>query len=505
MNSQNTHKYWGSFLDLKLDSSEFYDYEIDKTQNDYNSDVIDFNNPITYDSLVFTSTALADTQCVRETVTLVEIDLSSQIPNSVFLGQEYVVDYLDFTTYYNHEDTVLNGYVYERVLSGPTRHFFVISKFNDGLPNMVLENTADTYGWLKPYYSCTYDAIGITSTNSSTCCPIDPVKDAKPWAYKFDHGTGSDRCSNFLKRRPESGWTIDLVFSRLKEVNGEMILQPWTEGKTFYYWGVRGENAIANYADNNLSFSFTGDGRIVWRKIHYSGTCTDDGVWTEGYYTITGQTPILCDSGTSDDFNITITFDRYKHYENCELENDGGWNDMVLGNYVIPYSDPDYDTVTSTQIVVNSSSEALTKKWALERQRRLGVLKIYLNGRPIYKVDNWEEVIPSNETRGNQPFIQMWGGGSIYSGGIHNDGISCFNMKRIKYFEEPLNYVNVRHHYLVSTKPSYSIVECADTCPDTVTGGVGGASNNDLGYLFIPNGDLEYLLIPDNDIIVEFI
>jgi len=35
MNTQNILKYYGSKLDVKLDHSEFYDYQISKTELDY--------------------------------------------------------------------------------------------------------------------------------------------------------------------------------------------------------------------------------------------------------------------------------------------------------------------------------------------------------------------------------------------------------------------------------------------------------------------------------------
>ena len=37
MNSQNILKFWGTYMDLKIDSSEYHDYEISKTESDYNS------------------------------------------------------------------------------------------------------------------------------------------------------------------------------------------------------------------------------------------------------------------------------------------------------------------------------------------------------------------------------------------------------------------------------------------------------------------------------------
>jgi len=51
MNRQNILNFYGSKLDLKLDSSELYDFELGKTTVDYNTDVLDLTNEITYTGL----------------------------------------------------------------------------------------------------------------------------------------------------------------------------------------------------------------------------------------------------------------------------------------------------------------------------------------------------------------------------------------------------------------------------------------------------------------------
>ena len=80
--------------------------------------------------------------------------------------------------------------------------------------------------------------------------------------------------------------------------------------------------------------------------------------------------------------------------------------------------------------------------------------------------------------------IQSWGGGTQYSGNLHNLGISCFIFKRIQYYEEPLNYVRVNHHYLVDTKPNYNIIECNEDCSDNATIIIVGPEN-DIQYEYI--------------------
>lgn len=52
MNRQNILNYYGSKLDLKLDSSELYDYQLTTNEVDYDTDVLDLSTPIVYPSLI---------------------------------------------------------------------------------------------------------------------------------------------------------------------------------------------------------------------------------------------------------------------------------------------------------------------------------------------------------------------------------------------------------------------------------------------------------------------
>ena len=186
----------------------------------------------------------------------------------------------------------------------------------------------------------------------------------------------------FIKKRTEEGWTADFVFNR------ESL--PWVSGSTFYYWGISGETDPSNYADNNLSFGFTDDGKIIWKTIKYSPMDNSTG-YTSHYTTVTGVTPVLCYSGTTEDFNITIVFKRYKKLEGCDVQNMGGQNDLI--NEII--STTDYRISLSGGTESFYVNEMLNKKWYEERNSRLGTLKMYLNGNPIYKIENFEEVIPT--------------------------------------------------------------------------------------------------------------
>jgi hypothetical protein len=356
MANQNILRFYGSKLDLKVDYSELYDYELSKVQMDYNEEVLDFDTEITYTGLTIDSSCLT----------------------------------------------------------------------------------------------------GLTS----------------PWEVEVNTLYSGDTCDFTVRRRTEKGWTLDLVFDRL------------ITGTTFYYLGIKDDLANGNYADNNLTFSFTNDKKIKWESYHYSGSCNPDSGYTESYYTLTGNTPELCPNGIYDDFNITITFDRYTYLYDCEIENEGGFNDLILGPRAVSYTDELWAPTTgdtgsffsgsfighSTQITTGytmttgslnwitgdteySYVEELNKKWAGEKQKRLGTLRIYHNGKRIYKLKNFEEIIPSLRSSEN-PIVQIFGSNSL-------NGV----LKQVKYFEEPLDFVHVKHHYLTSIKPNYSIYGCSDVLP----------------------------------------
>lgn len=450
MASQNIFNYYGIKLDGRVDFSELYDYEITKNNLDYNSDVIEFNNPLTYTSLTINSD-LSGFTCIRDSITINDGTTN------------YSIDYNDFVNFFGnpYEYTILNNDVYVN-LDGIT--YYTISGYNDPI------NTPST--WLTTNLSGSTIECLRKLSNSSNCCPPSPQLENKPWAYKFDTGGGGDYCSPYIKRRTEKGWTLDFIFNR--EHSG------WTAGSVFYYIGVRGEDDITNYADNNLSFQFTPDGRIKWVSVRYSGVCNPATGYSDSYYIESGQTPTLCTTADDKDFNVSIVFDRDFRLTDCNIENDGGWNDLIQEFNIVPTQNTD-PAITSTQIVTYNTYEELNKKWEHERKQRLGTLKIYLNGHPIYKIKEWEEIIPSK--RGVQPFIQSWGGGTGLMGGIH-EGTCCFDIKSIKYYEEPLDYFHIRHNFLMSLKSGqYDYFICGPNCVENTQSLKRGVILNNEGFL----------------------
>lgn len=481
MNNQNILKFYGTKLDVKLDSSEYYDYEVSKLDDDYNKDVLDLSTPITYTGVVINHD-LNNFDCVKSTVSLAEDNLSDLIDGYIYSGLTFTVDYDDFISHFgeNYRNITLDSNFYKFTLITDEVHYFRKVSYNG---EKIIDSPLDSYTEDEIISGFTSDVYKSRNniTNPLECSrSIIPRLNSKPWAYDFSQGAGVDLCDPILQRRTEKGWTLDFIFNRSN--------LPWGAGGVFYYFGVRGEDDPYNYADNNLSFQFTDEGEIKWVSHHYSGYCGSTN-YEEEFYIASGKTPQLCITDPNKDFNVTIVFDRYKRYTDCNLENDGGWNDMK-GYRINPYQDMEVTAVTSTQLSVWDENEVLTQQWANEQQRRLGTLKIYLNGRPIYKLENWEEVIPSE--RGVQPFIQSWGGGTGLMNNIHS-GVCCFNMKSIKYYEEPLDFVHVRHNF-ITIQNQYDFFICGLGCEDDLIG-------------FYENGLLledSTQLITENDDIVLF-
>lgn len=253
-------------------------------------------------------------------------------------------------------------------------------------------------------------------------------------------------CDFIIRPRTEKGWTVDMVFN----ASGDT----WQDNSVFYYWGISGATIATDYIDNNLSFSFTSDNELKWKTYKYM----DSGQ----YKIISDTTSPLCTGATIGDFNITITFERNNTLDGiCELENSGGVNDLITGT-----------TVTNIINTLSGATENVVYgygfdgKWVNSKSLRYGTLKIYFNGKPIYKLNNWEEIIPSQ--RGSMcPLIQVWGSGTTGCDEIHN-GYCNFEIKEINYYEEPLSFLQINNFYQSKTT-IYEFNPCI-SCNDSITG-----------------------------------
>jgi hypothetical protein len=72
---------------------------------------------------------------------------------------------------------------------------------------------------------------------------------------------------------------------------------------------------------------------------------------------------------------------------------------------------------------------------------------------------------------------------------INHRGVCCFNIKSIKYFEEPLDYVHVRHNFLTRLN-NYDFFICGIDCDDDLISYV-------TDGLLAEDGD--YIITEDNN------
>jgi hypothetical protein len=167
MNRQNILNFYGSKLDLKLDSSELYDYQLTTNEVDYDTDVLDLTTPITYSALTIDQTLL-DASCSRNTITLVEYNNLINDSNYIYSGLTLTLDYDNFITHFGspYRYTILNNDIYTFTgITGET-HYFRIGGFNNTL------NISDS---LLPIYDMSTPIPTLTPTSTVTPTPTGPT------------------------------------------------------------------------------------------------------------------------------------------------------------------------------------------------------------------------------------------------------------------------------------------------------------------------------------------
>jgi len=196
---------------------------------------------------------------------------------------------------------------------------------------------------------------------------------------------------------------------------------------------------------NNLSFRLCGDPHnpgIGIRAIKFTGGCETTGTcitgqtYTTGYTIVDICTPPIypyCYEVNPDwlDFEhwflIDVVWERYTYMDYCDLKWFGGLDQITrieylqsLANNAISLIAPPY---TNGLIPGEIEIVQLNQTWLDEAKFRLGSLKIYINGRIFYTVENFEEVIPrpldtDKEKQVGVPFNMSWGGGTQ---GLHEN------------------------------------------------------------------------------------
>jgi hypothetical protein len=139
MNSQDILRNLGLGFDIVLDNSETYDYELAAFDNDYNSQVINFTKPISYEIPITKS--LSGHNPNRDTIMLCEVDNRINNPNYIYSGITYIFDFSEFAEHFNivddsgvilhsYENFQLNNDVYTYTGFTGETHYFKICAFN---------------------------------------------------------------------------------------------------------------------------------------------------------------------------------------------------------------------------------------------------------------------------------------------------------------------------------------------------------------------------------------
>jgi hypothetical protein len=127
-------------------------------------------------------------------------------------------------------------------------------------------------------------------------------------------------------------------------------------------------------------------------------------------------------------FLLDVVYERYSYMDECDLFYRGGLGTITkeellesLANNAISLIAPPY---TNGQAIPGEIQLVqLTDEWLDEIDYRKGRLKIYVNGKLIFTIENFEEVIPrplstDKEKQVGVPFNISWGGGTQ---GLHEN------------------------------------------------------------------------------------
>ena len=165
-----------------------------------------------------------------------------------------------------------------------------------------------------------------------------------------------------------------------------------------------------------------------------TGTCPTTGITYQTGYTITeycssNQIFDYCEDLNSDYTTkehwilVDCVWERSTYFDTCDLYYRGGLGLISDTEYVDSLSN---NTILLIQPPITHEGSApaeqveivnLNERWLIEREDRLGALKIYINGKLFYVINGFEEIIPralntEKEKQLGVPFNISWGGGT---------------------------------------------------------------------------------------------
>ena len=219
---------------------------------------------------------------------------------------------------------------------------------------------------------------------------------------------------------------------------------------------------------NAISFRLCGDPenpQIGVKVLRMTGQCETTGTCVTGQTYVTGYTideycspPIypycllvnpayLLEEHW---FQVDAVWERYTWLDTCDLKYRGGLSDITkfeylnsLANDTVSLIAPPY---TNNQSVAGQVELVnLNQSWLNDVNFRMGRLKIYVNGKIHYTIENFEEIIPrglntDKEKQLGVPFNISWGGGTQ---GLHeNLTFSACSATTGQYIQDPECFPN---------------------------------------------------------------
>ena len=243
-------------------------------------------------------------------------------------------------------------------------------------------------------------ACSNTGVTNSRCIDV-----YEPVTYEPQHNTNCSCCDSVEVARPEKDPLFDSMSNSLS-------------------FRLSGDPANPKVCVKVLKF--TGDCSIT-------GTCPNTGITYTTGYTVTEY----CSTKTIYEycevenpaylnrehwFHLTAVWSRNAYFDECDLYYKGGLGTISKEYFVDSLSN---DTVLLIEPPITSGEKVaekveivnLNEQWLIEKDSRLGSLKLYVNGQLFYVINGFEEVIPralntEKEKQLGVPFNISWGGGT---------------------------------------------------------------------------------------------
>lgn len=191
--------------------------------------------------------------------------------------------------------------------------------------------------------------------------------------------------------------------------------------------GVRFSGDPRNPIINIRILRFTGD-CITTGSCETTGITYSTGYTIDNYYTDIGINKYCVDNYGIESidkeswYQIDIVWQRYTWLDYCDLQFRGGLGDITTFPYLLSLANDSVQLIEPP--VTNGEMPAerievvqLNEKWLLEKNFRMGKLKVYVNGKIVKTFENVEEIIPrglstEKEKQVGVPFNISWGGGT---------------------------------------------------------------------------------------------